>query len=114
METAAGLLRIKAGFEPDIERWRDTLLTRRDEAMETLRAEGVEIESWFELRIEGRTYLLWYMRAPSIDRVWEVFNASKLDIDNFHRELLGSITANAIEARPLLDLCEDGSSPPGA
>lgn len=104
METAAGLLRLKPDTEPDVREWRDTLIRRRDEAVETLRNEGVEVESWFEAEIEGKPYLIWYMRSPSIERAWEVFHSSQLEIDQFHHDLLGSITDGVVQAKPLIDL----------
>jgi len=34
--------------------------------------EGAEIESWFRVKIDGQDYLLWYMRAESMQKVFEV------------------------------------------
>jgi len=46
--------------------------SRMDEALATLVHEGAEIESWFRIKIEGQGYLLWYMRAESMKKVFEV------------------------------------------
>ena len=69
-------------------------------------AEGAEIESWFRIQIEGQDYLLWYMRAESMKKVFEVSQTFKHPIDKYHYGLMASITApkGNIVARPLLDL----------
>lgn len=66
METAAGLIKLKPETEATIENWKAALQERAEEAIATLKDEGVEIESWFALEINGENYLLWYMRAESI------------------------------------------------
>ena len=103
MEIAAGLIEIKQGAEQVVANWRDTLASRRAEVLQALRNEGVEIESWFEVEISGRRFLLWYIQAESMDKAWEVFNNSVDDIDVFHRETLGGIAREAIAAELLLD-----------
>jgi hypothetical protein len=55
-----------------------------------LQDEGVEIESWFRVDIEGQDYLLWYMRAESIKRAFEISQTLKHPIDKFHYELMGT------------------------
>ena len=109
MEIAAGLIEIKEGTEQVVASWRDTLASRRAEVLQALRNEGVEIESWFEVEISGRRFLLWYMRAESMDKAWEIFKNSSDDIDMFHRETLGSIAREAIAAKSLLDFCLEES-----
>jgi hypothetical protein len=81
METAAGLLELKPGFEEFVHDWCATTTRRCDEALETLRAEGVAVESWFQVDIEGQPYLLGYLRAGSIKRVWKAARQSSLEID---------------------------------
>ena len=59
METAAGLIKLKPNSKTTVDNWRKALRERRDEAIATLRDEGVQVESWFELQIAGEDYLLW-------------------------------------------------------
>ena len=109
MEIAAGLLELKEGTEKSVATWRDTLASRRDEVMQSLRNEGVETESWFEVEISGKRFLLWYMRTQSMDKALETFKNSTDDIDIFHRETLGSTAREAIVADLLLDFHEGNS-----
>ncbi|OAN17917.1 hypothetical protein A3K86_03090 [Photobacterium jeanii] len=105
MEIASGLIKLRQGFDSNVEYWQQTMSTRIDEVMQSLQAEGVQIESWFKVKIEGDDYLIWYMRAESIERAVEVFQQSSKDIDKFHFEVLSQITApdGFINAEPLLD-----------
>lgn len=105
MEIAAGLIKARPGSADTVKTWAEMISSHMEEALLTLKDEGVEIESWFELEIEGETYLLWYMRAESIAKVWEAFEQSKHEIDQFHLESMTAISEATIPTKPLLDLC---------
>jgi hypothetical protein len=106
MEIASGLIKLKPDSGSKVDEWRATILSRLEEALETLRDEGVHLESWFKIEIEGQDYLLWYMRAESIQKVFEISQTLKHPIDKFHYELMAEITATNgnLTAQPLLDL----------
>ena len=106
MEYASGLIKLKPGIENKVAEWRNTIASRLDEAAKTLQDEDVQIESWFEVEIDGNKYLLWYLRAKSIKRVFEVSMQLKHPIDKFHYELMEEITAKNgnILAQPLIDI----------
>jgi hypothetical protein len=104
MDIAAGLIKLKPNASAQVANWQQTLEARRDEAIQTLTDEGVEVESWFEVEIDGQPYLLWYMRTESRAKSREVFNKSTHDIDQFHAEIMVSITDAMFTATPLLDL----------
>jgi hypothetical protein len=106
MEVAAGLIKLKPDSRSKVDDWRDTMKSRIEEALATLVHEGAEIESWFRIKIEGQDYLLWYMPAESMKKVFEVSRTFKHPIDKYHYDLMASITApdGNIAAKPLLDL----------
>lgn len=106
MEIASGLIKLKPNSDEKVEHWRNTLSERLAESLATLRDEGVKIESWFKLDIEGQPYLLWYMRAESIQKAFKVSQTFKHPIDKFHYQLMAEITAENgnLVAQPLLDL----------
>jgi Family of unknown function (DUF6176) len=109
MEYASGLIKLKPGSEAKVEEWRTTIASRLDEAAATHEDEAVQIESWFTIEVGGEKYLLWYLRAKSIRRVFEVSSQLKHPIDRFHYELMESITAANIFAKPLIDLTRERS-----
>ncbi len=106
MEYASGLVKLKPDSAAKVEEWRTTMAARLDEAAATLQGEDVQIESWFTVSIDGDDYLLWYLRARSIQRVFQVSRELKHPIDKFHYELMAEITAanGNIIAKPLLDI----------
>lgn len=112
METAAGLIKLKSETKSIVEDWKATLRERADEVIATLKNEGVEIESWFEVEINSESFLLWYMRAESIAKVWEVAMKSKHDIDAYHFKVMEEITAlnGEVQAKPILDFCSENLS----
>lgn len=98
METAAGLIKLKPGFSQDLEDWRETTAARRDEVLQTIRKEGVALESWFQIEIGGEPYLLWFMRAESIAKAREIFLNSDDEIDQFHMDKMSKMSEMQIEA----------------
>ena len=110
MEAAAGLIKLHPNTDELVEEWRDTLEARRAEALQTLLDEGVSVESWFQVEIAGEPYLLWYMRAKSIQQVWEIASQSNHDIDAYHFKIMSEVTQSHIEACPLLDMSMDTNS----
>ena len=104
MEYASGLIKLKPGSDGKVEEWRRTIASRFDEATATLRDEDVQVESRFTIEIGSDKYLLWYLRARSIKRVFEVSQQLKHPIDKFHYEIMAAITAANIFAKPLIDM----------
>ena len=106
MEYASGLIKLKPETEGKVDEWKSTIYSRLNEAAATLQDEEVQIESWFKVEIEGCKYLLWYLRAKSIKRVFEVSMELKHPIDKFHYELMAEITAENgnVLAEPLIDI----------
>jgi hypothetical protein len=104
MEYASGLIKLKPGSEQMVEKWRSTIASRLEEAAATLKDEDVQVESWFTFEISGEKYLLWYLRAKSIKRVFEVSQQLKHPIDKFHYDVMAEITAANIFGAPLIDM----------
>jgi hypothetical protein len=104
MEYASALVKLKPGSEDKLEEWRSTIASRLEEAAATLKDEDVKVESYFTIEIGGEKYLLWYLRAKSIERVFQVSSQLEHPIDKFHYEVMTAITAAVILAKPLIDI----------
>jgi Family of unknown function (DUF6176) len=107
MEYAAALVKLKPGSEAKLEEWRSTIAARLDEAAATLKDEDVKVESYFTIELGGEKHLLWYLRAKSIQRVFEISRQLEHPIDKFHYEIMEAITAAVIMAKPLIDIPRD-------
>lgn len=86
MEVGAVLIKLKANSMADVEVWQREIQQRKAEALQTLQAEGVAVESWFQLELNGDDYLLAYMRAKDIAHAQQIARNSTFEIDQVHRQ----------------------------
>ena len=104
MEIIAGVIELKPGSLEQVETWAATLNERIDEAVATLRDEGVQLESWFHLSLDGKDYLLSYMRADSLEKAQKVVKTSVHAIDAYHQQFKKDTWLGGTRARLLVDL----------
>ena len=86
MDVGAALIKLKPNSLSNVEAWKKELQDRKEEAIETLKAEGVFVESWFYIELDGQDYLLAYMRANDIAHAQKVAKLSPFDIDKIHKK----------------------------
>ena len=86
MEPFGRLIKLKPGSSAKVQQWAATLNERKAEAIDTLAAEGVALESWFYLEMDGEEYLMLYMRSRSMGEAERVGAASGSDIDQIHQQ----------------------------
>lgn len=109
MDVRANLIKLKKNSGERVSEWASAINARKDEAMATLRDEGVEVESWFLCSMNGDDYLLCYMRSKNMERAQQVAKASLHEIDAYHRQfkrdawVRGSVT----ELPLLVDLSQE-------
>jgi Family of unknown function (DUF6176) len=108
MDVVANIIELKPNSLDKVEEWAKTLNARANEAIETLQDEGVRIESWFHLSLDGKDYLLCYMRAESIKKAHEVVQSSPHAIDAYHQQFKKDTWGVSKSARLLVDFV-DGS-----
>ena len=60
MDVGAVLIKLKTNTLANVEAWQQEIEQRKAEAIQTLQAEGVKVESWFQLELDGNHYLLAY------------------------------------------------------
>lgn len=106
MEVLARIIKLKPDSGPKVEDWAQTLNSRRAEAIQTIRDEGIEIESWFSFAIEGENYLLCYVRSESLERAKQVYEQSPHAIDEYHQNFKDEVFLRdqINDARLLVDL----------
>ena len=85
MEIIAGVIELKPNSIDTVEQWANTITARMDEAVATLRDEGIQLESWFHLSLDGKDYLLSYMRADSLQKAQDAVKQSEHAIDAYHQ-----------------------------
>ena len=102
-EVACHRIKLKAGVIPRVREWAAEINRRRDEALATLRDEGVSVESAFLERAGDGDYLIYYMRAASLGRSSETARRSEHDIDRYHQ----AFKRDTWEDRAALELLVD-------
>ena len=109
MEVIAGVIELKPNSLDKVEAWAETINERIDEALATLRDDGVQLESWFHLSLHGKDYLLSYMRADSLERAYRAAETSPHAIDAYHQRFKRDTLAGGTRARLLIDLVSDAT-----
>lgn len=106
MDIIARLIELKPNSTERVEEWAKYLRDHRAQAVETLRNEGVQVESWFELTLEGKHYLLCYMRSDSMTKAEAVAAQSSSAVDAYHQQFKVDtwVRGRGAFARLLVDL----------
>ncbi|ENV18538.1 DUF6176 family protein [Acinetobacter guillouiae] len=86
MDVGAVLIQLKVAVMDDVVAWQNQLNRRKHEAIETLQAEGVHVESWFHVELDGLDYLIAYTRADDIAKAHEISRKSQFAIDQVHQQ----------------------------
>ena len=110
MDVIASIIELRPNSLDRVEEWAKTLNDRADEALATLQDEGVRIESWFHLSLDGKDYLLCYMRAESIQKAQQVVKSSPHAIDAYHQQFKKDTWVVGKAARLLVDLVDGNMS----
>ncbi|RYL26239.1 DUF6176 family protein [Acinetobacter piscicola] len=84
-DVGAVLIKLKANSMHNVEAWQTELNARKTEAIDTLKAEGVFVESWFHVELEGQNDLIAYMRAEDIAKAQQIGRESTFPIDAMHK-----------------------------
>ena len=103
-ETRCVKIRLKPDSIERVREWAQTLNRRMDEALETLRDEGVVVESVFLDRTEEGDFLIYYMKAESFEKSAEAARKSVHAIDEYHRKFMQETRVEGTRLELLLDL----------
>ena len=86
METICVKVKLKPGSLDQVHKWADELRSRADEVLETLRDEGVAVESVFLDSNEQGDFIVYYMKARSLSAAGEAAERSSHPIDAYHEQ----------------------------
>lgn len=84
--------------------WFHTLKSRMDETLESLKNEGVFVESAFLDQQGDDIYLIYYVKAMDIPHMYQVFNNSTLTIDHYFKECWHNYCEGRVVLEELLDI----------
>ncbi len=86
LKTIAAKIKLKKGSLTEVKAWAQELNNRIEEAMETLRDEGVYLETVFLDKAEDANYLIYFMKVVDADKAGKIAQKSKHAIDAFHQQ----------------------------
>ncbi|MGE0806700.1 MAG: DUF6176 family protein [Burkholderiaceae bacterium] len=101
-------IKLKPGSLPRVRQWAEQLNARRGEALRTLDAEGVSIESVFLDSAADGDYLVYYMRTASVEHARAVAARSTDEIDRYHQAFKRDTWEQARRLELLIDLTAPG------
>jgi len=81
---------------------------RRDEAIRTLVAEGVDHETAAILRTGDGAFLIYAMESDDLERARQVGAASEAEIDRKHHEIMAAAIAGRPDVTRVLSIAPEG------
>ncbi|MDT4954187.1 MAG: hypothetical protein QOJ02_2325 [Acidobacteriota bacterium] len=103
-KTRCWKIKLKPDAVERVREWAQTINSRKDEALETLRDETVIVEAVFLDKRSDGDYLIAVMKAESFEKAGEAVRKSAHAIDEYHRRVMREVRAEKIELELLVDL----------
>lgn len=80
--------KIEPGKTQRLEEWVREVRNRKSEAIETLQNEGMHAETAFIEHTDEGDFLVYYMKADDVQRVYHAFEESAHPIDAEHKQVM--------------------------
>lgn len=107
MKTKCILVKLKKGSLERVNEWAAMLNSRKNEVIETLKNEGVVLETVFLAQIRAEDYLVYFMRSEDFDKAHRVGKNSLAAIDAYHQKFKADTWLERAELNNLIDFeCE--------
>lgn len=103
-ETRCVKIKLKPNSLEKVEEWAKTINNRKDEALVTLRDEGVILETVFLDQTSDGDFLIYVMKAESFEKVKGTFEKSVHAIDEFHQNFKAETWEDGKKLKLLIDL----------
>jgi hypothetical protein len=96
-------IKIKEGKLPKVYEWKEYPNNNAEEVIQSLRQEGVFIESVFLDKQGDDHYLIYYMKLKDHEIAKAAFNQSKLNVDKYHAQFKMEVFESGHELELLID-----------
>lgn len=104
MDVSCVVIELKPDSKARVEEWASFILSNKEQALLTLKNEGVTVESFFFTTIESKDYLIGYMRAKSLEKAHDVVKESLSEIDAYHKQFQQDCWVKGIRTQSMLEL----------
>ncbi len=85
-QPVCALIKLKPGAVARTREWAAHIGANRGQALQSMGAEGVTIESVFLHETDDEAFLVYYMRSASIEHAQKIAKESTTAIEQYHRE----------------------------
>ncbi|HEY0030228.1 MAG TPA: DUF6176 family protein [Bacteroidia bacterium] len=96
-------IKIKEGMLSRVYEWKEFLNSNKEEVIESLRQEGVFLETVFLDKQGEDNYLIYYMRFRDEEKAKAAFSQSKLNVDKYHAQFKQEVFVGKQELELLID-----------
>jgi hypothetical protein len=103
-ETRYVKIKLKPNSLEKVSKWAKMINERKDEALVTLRDEGVILECAFLDETSEGDFLIYIMKAESFERANKVSERSTHSIDKYHQNFKGETFEDGKKLKLLIDL----------
>lgn len=103
-ETSCVKIKLKPGSLDRAREWARVINERKEEALATLRDEGVVLECAFLDSAEGGDYLIYVMKAESFEKAKRTAEKSTHSIDEYHLKFKQETWEDGKKLETLVDL----------
>lgn len=100
-------IRLRPDSLPNVLAWAEYIDKHRDEALATLRAEGVALESVFLDSTADGDFLVYYMLCESLEKATQAAAKSASELDAYHHDFKREHWLEVRKLELLLDLQRD-------
>jgi hypothetical protein len=104
MDVNCVVIELQPGSQSHVTDWALYLNEHMTEALATLAHEGVTIESWFKVTLQGKDYLIATMRAANMQAAHAAVQTSTSAVDAFHQAFKKDAWGPRFPAELLVDL----------
>lgn len=103
-ETRCVKIKLKPNSIEKVREWAQTINERNDEALATLRDEGVILEAVFLDQNSEGDFLIYVMKAESFEKSKKAFETSSHAIDEYHRNFKSECWEDEKKLKTLIEL----------
>lgn len=103
LKSGCAKIKIKDGTISKVYEWKEYLNNHKEEVLQSLKQEGVFIESVFLDKQGSDNYLIYYMKFQNLEKAKIAFGHSNLNVDKYHAQFKQDTWAERQELELLIE-----------
>jgi hypothetical protein len=103
LKTGCVKIKIKEGKLASVYEWKDYLNNHKEEVLESLKQEGVFLETVFLDKQQNDHFLIYLMKYTDLEKAKDAFSKSNLNVDKYHAQFKQEAWGDRQELELLID-----------